>query len=1424
MIVRAKTKRRLVFLLVGVLLAVSVLAALYVIRRAQRQKYYLGLRDSGLVAYKAGDYLTTLNNLAIYTGRYRDDADALYYLAEARRRVETPDGSRHLLLTIQHYRRVLELRPDREDVRRDLVLLYSKLGYSNEVIDLADRILEKKPDDVPVLVAKARAQAVLRNYKESLATAQLAVKAAPLDVEAQAMTLKLYGLLDRKQDVLPHAQAILDSHPEDGRAELLMAVACMVLSDLSPEQQTKIRALMASRYPDVKLDVVTARMAAMVFVRKAAQRKISDLAYARFLVAQLDLLRLPAEAAEVLDLALASAKEDDPPLRRNLVRRFFEIGRYADVEKRLADVALKPAGPEVDMMALKAVSLVALGRQAEAAAIADTLLAQPNDRHARAWGCVLKEVIITRSDSLKAAEAIRADLDATKVNPHLRYYLGEIYASLGERDLAIDSLRQASAQAPLWPLPLLRLSRLFLEDGQSTHAREAATVAADLMRNVTGYANLATVYAASANKSEALRDPDLARLLAEVQRNVPGEERTLPLYVVVMAKSGQRATAERAFRDALDPQKKPSESLLLSLAAASQEAQLGLEGDCYALAEKLYGTSPDLVFSRAMQLFAAGKAADGAKLFDDARTNPGADKNLAWQIAWARYLDQTGDARAAAAWVALGDDAANKSNLSVQRAALAARSVQSDRPFLGRTIDRIRAVTGEQSMGWRIARARLLMTGDGATSDLDEAAKLLTEAITSAPSHAESRQMLALVQERLGNTAAAIEHLGAALKLDPTSDAMMLDLARLCQAKSELPRAREQLDRIRPDQLDAARRRQFIALLAQHGETARAAALMESQAGASTNPSDLFLLAELYRHRNQNDKAEPLFRELLKKPTAPVVIAAARFYASIGRKPEAEKILEALDGLSLEPGLRQLALAEYHAAYGKPEQALEQYNAAVQAAPANPNTWRSLLAHHLRAGRLDDALSTANEALKKLPGNPVMDTFVRYADDLKAVGSDVAFLPLMLSLLQTSVERDAALEAIRIGADVDRKKQPPMTLVNRLRPIADRAPTMVPLQAMLMARYMALGRTDDAVAIAQRSVKMAPTSVEIAQLAAQAFGASNDWTQALVAGNHWRELSLGRPLPADLFLAEAQFRLGNYTGAANQIAPYLEAARAAPDDYAGVLVMQARILITRGEADQAAELLWPSVGKSASWRRIWLDLVVSMSSSPTLAASWLERVTPVVPESATEEHVTLAQVWHQLGRQTGNSAYTDKARAIVAQLASRPEKPPQLYFSLATLAEQDGKLDEAEKLYRQSLQAQPDFPAVQNNLAMVIMGRNGDLAEAVRLATQAVRAVPQSAAFLDTLGQVQAKAKDYKSAIASLSKATQLDPANPIWLINLAHVYDQAGKPDDAERLVGQVEAILKGKQLPPPYQARLQALRAKAAATRPASTAPARR
>ncbi len=120
---------------------------------------------------------------------------------------------------------------------------------------------------------------------------------------------------------------------------------------------------------------------------------------------------------------------------------------------------------------------------------------------------------------------------------------------------------------------------------------------------------------------------------------------------------------------------------------------------------------------------------------------------------------------------------------------------------------------------------------------------------------------------------------------------------------------------------------------------------------------------------------------------------------------------------------------------------------------------------------------------------------------------------------------------------------------------------------------------------------------------------------------------------------------------------------------------------------------------------------------------------------------------------------TDEA---IAQYQKVVDKQPaaQIYTMLGILEDARGKPEEAERNYRTALQVAPESAIAANNLAWLIAEHQGNLDEALQLATVAVNKNQSVAGYYDTLGWIYMKKGLYSMAIEQLKKAVALDESN----------------------------------------------------------------
>jgi tetratricopeptide (TPR) repeat protein len=373
------------------------------------------------------------------------------------------------------------------------------------------------------------------------------------------------------------------------------------------------------------------------------------------------------------------------------------------------------------------------------------------------------------------------------------------------------------------------------------------------------------------------------------------------------------------------------------------------------------------------------------------------------------------------------------------------------------------------------------------------------------------------------------------------------------------------------------------------------------------------------------------------------------------------------------------------------------------------------------------------------------------------------------------------------------------------------------LQVLLGKLYLQAERLDDAAQVMTRATEAFPTSPEAPALASQALGLANRWPEAMALAREWRRRDVANPLPADLRIAGASVAMGQAKAGVEQLQPHVDRWEGAgrPDDQILVVAAYGECMVVAREVDRAATLLGPQL----QWRSVWIGLAANRVPYPPVAAQWLQKVAAMIPPSDLGQRVELAAAWHGLWlRGQYPEAHTAAKAAVanvVGSLAAAPDAQ-QLARPIETLGmllEAEGQWDAAEAAYRRVLRIDPTSLIAMNNLAMLLVNKQGagkaELSQAMALAAQAANLQPRQGSFLDTLAAVQLKSGEPAQAVVSLNRALRLKPDNVGWRVNLGLALLAAGERVKAKESLDRVEAMqLKEEQLRPDVRDGLNKLR----------------
>lgn len=1403
---RPKTKRRLGILLAGAFVVTGSAAALVSVQLHRLDARLQEYRVSAMTAFDRGDYTTALHELKKYLNDSGNstDADAIYAYAVSRSRVPRSDLS-HLVEAKASLNRYLELRPGDPKAQHQLLDIYRQLGYQAEVLSLSDTLLTKNPDDAAAMAAKVQALTAESKFDQALALSEKLNDLAPTDLRGQMRTFDLMARLKQTPEVIvARSESLRKAHPNDPRFELLRAAA-------------------AAEYGH---DLQGAK----TWLLTAAGRTPPDAEFTHLLCGAFDRMGMYDQALALLEKA-AGGTQRDVDLTVALVQREWEAGQYDQALSRLQ--RLDPASPRADarLLGFKALALysksvlkspisnptsdlpaTAPQNRAQADGIVAALAQRHADGEASAWVSLLHaRFSVPPMDAREAIKLCQTALPSDPDNAVARYFTGGFYYELGETELALQAWRQAGILSPPWATPHLLMAQTFLDRGQVEQAAmEARAAVQRAPQSLEVRVTLALIHYAGLDPQAD--DKELDQLISEVrliQTLSPNEPRTLPLYAALLARAGQKTDAAAVIRQALDAQPPLPGEALLKLERISTAEHLGIESAITDHLNGLKSPTPESALDQAMLLASLGKAPAGLHLLMTARDVAKTDTS-AWQLAVARYREAIEDPGAADAWASLAD--ANPDDLDIQRAVLNATSTWTNRELIDRTINRLKHLTGEEGIEWRLDRARWqLAAPDDVKDNASAAAASMAEIVRTAPALPQPLVIWAQALEKLGDPAAAIDRLRTASNLAPGDLDIALSLSRLLQSQGKTDDARNALQRIaRNPALNLAGRLQVARLLAGQGQYESAIGVL--QIASDSNLDRNLLLARCYQGVGKFDAAAKLYEHLLQQSGTDenVIHAAAWFYAQHGDVLRGRQILSRLHDLKLPAGHEELVLAEFDETFDQPDSAQAQYQAATTAAPANSATWKALAGYFLRHDQFNEALIAVDEGLKNVANDPTLLAIQDRAHALSKLkeqvhGGDLRPLTVILSIDPTN---GPAIQVLTALSDSQSEHDTPTQALARLAQVAEQNPKSLPAQMVLAERDLSMGRTQEAGEIAARAMQAMPTEPDPARLLAIIAASTGHWARELAAATEWRNRSPEQPLPADLEIARAKLHLNDPAGAIQQLSPYINPAQADPNP--DVIRLYAQSLVQSDRVADAQALLDPLVKKSPRWRAIWLEIGVSTAKDPVSARQWIDHVVPLVPNSSAIDQLALATAWYNTGQRFNDIACFIKARDCLVPLSRRLDASAQVWCMLGSVQQALNDLPAAEIAYRKSLELDPRLSTARNNLADALLIGGGDLNEAKALVEQAVTDSPDNSAFNDTLARIQARTGDWNAALTNFQNAVRADPTNTEALIGLADIQTRAGQRDQAGITLSQVDSLLRNH--PPvsePVRQELEQVRA---------------
>jgi tetratricopeptide (TPR) repeat protein len=1397
MTMRPKTKRRVLILITGTAIFAGAVVWLYSYRmRIAEGKLELD-EQLGMAAYRSGDYPTAVDKLSEYINHEQKrphgqlDPEALLAFANARALVPTMNDD-YLVLAIKTLQWYCTLVPENAQAKDQLLELEMPHGnFAPDVLARASDMLRSNPHDLVALKAIAQVNAAMKNYTEAAPAAKRYVELDPTDLDMQKINFEIMQATGvPAAEMQKYADALRAKYPADPRFKIVKAWAyAFSRSPLLTADQTQAD---YQQYRALILDAAKDDPPSSQFVRTAT--------------GLLDRLREFGVAEELLNRA--AGKFNDPQLTQQLIVRLWEHRKFSEVVSRLKGLDAASPRTNPNLIAYKALALFQLRQDKDANALVDQLAARgPEDHAAYAWATTLKAQYAQPPEDLKTQMAQYRDAHAASPdNGYVAFLLGDAYAKLGENELALQAFRRASQMMPSWSEPHVQLSLLLVRQGRggspeairaAEEARLAGTSAGGSVELQAAIADIKVSYAGLLASPDATNAATLLDEVKHLQAQLPNEPQTLPIYVSLLAQMGHRDAAIDAIKAACKNPGEGGQDLLMDLVQASRTAKLGMEQSLYAAIQQKYGLTPRLAYARALELFAAAQPADGLKLLLDAKQKSNRPEDTPyWDRAICQYLEVTHDPRAAVAWEKLGS--AYAGDISAQTAILTGgNSAWADREFIRQTIDRLRALTGEEALGWKTAYARWLLAGNGSEKDATEAVVLLTTVTSENPDEYLPHVLLATAYDRLKNTSGGLDEWRKAAELEPQSPQAQFALLKALHNADKRVEAQVAFDKLQalsnipPDlALEAA------TIIATEGDMPRAEEMLLAYPTTSNQVLHDGTLAKVYRLEGRPNDAARIYFDLAnaKKLDVNTIREAADFFGAQGQLAQARKFLDRLDEAPLPAGQRQLYQAAFEEEHGTVQAAAKLYDDAVKLAGDDPDASIRRIGFLMRQHDWTIAQSDIGVAAAHWPANRSIANLAKALTEL-ANCTRLGEMVTLIDALTADPQNAAANDAIAMATD-------PASTPAQIRSLLEKYPDFEPLYELASKRIMAAGDSAEAVSIARKAVGQFPRSEDAARTMAEANAAAGNWVGAVLAAREWRRRIAGNPRPADEFIAMADLAIQQPLDAVAQLSPYVADAQAHADDNQALLTMYAEALIRAGRQGDAAALLQPLAQNEPRWRLAWLGLAPVSFADGAASGAWIVQVKPLLIPDSIEEQEALAEAYLTCADRQNYPQDYGLARDALKPFVQTPKMRSRQWLIYASASTGAGDGESARQAYRQVLKLDPTNAVAQNNLADLLRQSNDpdSLKEAEGLVNQAIANHgndPAAFNYFDTLARILMKEGRANDAIDAFEKGNAIAPNNLDILVGLASECASNNRTNSAIRYLAQIDDLLShGTQL----------------------------
>lgn len=1273
---KPRTFRRVVLLgsLGGIVLVLAF--GYFVFRPWQNERQREAMREQGLAAYDAGDYLLAERLL----GRYKnstDDPSAEIFLKHARAReiCEVTDGG-HIAVAVDSYREYLRRVPDDVDAKMSLLPLMNDRQMFIEAESLANELInEHGVTDIEVLEELLLAMNLLERDEELIEPVLRAMYDHP---DAQFNHVRDYlsylsatGRGDESDELL---DARAEANPDSIDVNILLLYRQALNEELDNQTARDEFSSLIGLDPSTLEwhdDAPELSASAAWFVSKVLN------AIGEPVLSTLTQARVAAQTGDLVNSVWAA-------------RRLY----WASFDDRLNELRVETDNGELDpdVLGYQYLSAVRSGDEEGAASLEQQLRENKYDRRAPAWVAYIDGVRASEeSDFVETRLQLNNAIEWYPAEPMFRLRMGDQHMSEQRFQEAIQEWEIANQivngntnaqnrfENKVWADALIRIINAYSDQNRLVEASEYIDQLEwvglfDFSIRAVVF-NYKVLLAQRGEMPYTMGQEFVAKWIDEREGFNPRERFLFsPSVATIFASLGETEFAREEVRFGLDHADDDEISMRVKqdLLTIDDIYRLGIADSKGLDTSTVAGRSTTAALRDATRLYEqTNNLQAGIDVIERARDNASSDDRASWDLVLIGFVDEYDPDRAVPMWNALLEESPN--DIALLYKVIESRAIGRDLEQVDQLIERVVAITAAEGKTLpprlRLARANAMVSDPEqiTRTNRENALAIVRSVVAGDANYIKARNMLGRLlalppspgvpesERYTPDYAGAIEQYRTLARQIQGRRAYVyliesFDLAFRRLDDRALARAilEEYLVRFGDDPSalpDAAIRFENL------GDDEQAAALYEEIIEKSAAPAAMLSLAELRLKQGESGQARRLLQQASEEIelNAPNVLNLAGLYMRTGNQPEAELIAGSGERYGLSPAESRLVHAQFAELYLSPERELEILQSAIDTSPDSVIAWKQIIRRNIELGNLEQASELYAQAIQAVEEDVELQRLGVLTRGAPQTAEEMLNLPGVKDspMQRRAIERVVAYDNLPASTNAQ-------TRAEMLRELIEEFPQVPVVQSFAVDRLRVLQTDPGVIAqIADAALRNVPSDTGIMQIAGEAYLRSNQPDKAIQVVDLWRTNSLETTIIANAIRARALIQSDELEKAQSELEPFVEQAFRDSDQAISLEVLDAfsYIRLSLGEDPAVtADRLLPLIQENRDARtRIWLNLASSVVRDPDAAAEWIETAARYSDE---QDQLWIANSWVRLAQAHGSRAaeFAQNALAILQPL------------------------------------------------------------------------------------------------------------------------------------------------------------------------------